>query len=52
MGAIKQPRKPKLGASQRSWDIYEDRLTKYVNDQNERKRRRELKDKKLSKVKI
>lgn len=51
MPKIKQPKKPKLGASPRTWKKYENNLTKYVAAKNETKRRRELKENLLSKIK-
>ena len=52
MAKIKQPKKPKLGASPRTWKVYEKKLNNFVNAKNEQTRRKELKDKVLEKVKI
>lgn len=46
------PRKPRLNAQQSTWGKYEKKLKNYVDAQNERKRRRELKENLVSKIKI
>jgi len=52
MPKIKMPKKPRLNASQPTWDKYEKRMKIYVADKNERVRRRELKDSLVSKIKV
>lgn len=51
MPKLKQPKRPKIGASARTWKTYETKLNKYVAAKNETKRRRELKENTLSKIK-
>ena len=52
MPKLKQPKKPLLGATPRSWNTYEKKLKKYVDGKNERTRRKELKENLLEKIKI
>lgn len=52
MARIKMPKKPRIGASQVAWDRYEKKMADYVAKMNERTRRKSVKDKFLSKVKV
>lgn len=52
MPRLKQPKKPRLGASDRTWKVYEKKMNKFVNAKNENTRRKELKDNLLGKIKI
>lgn len=46
------PKKPNIGASKVTWDRYEKKMADYVQALNERTRRKGVKDKYLSKVKV
>lgn len=52
MARMKMPKKPKIGASQSTWDKYELKMKKYVEHKNEIVRRNGLKEKLVSKIKI
>lgn len=51
MPKLKQPKKPRIGASARTWKTYERKLDKYVAAKNEATRRKNLKEDKLAKIK-
>ena len=51
MPKIIQPKQPRLGASPRTWKKYEKKLSTYVASKNELKRRKELKENLLGKIK-
>lgn len=52
MAKLKQPKKPRLGASDRTWKVYEKKLKNFVDGKNEQTRRKDLKDNMLGKIKI
>jgi hypothetical protein len=52
MPKIKMPKRPRITATQATWDKYEKRMKQYVAAQNEIVRRRELKGNLVSKIKV
>lgn len=52
MAKTNQPKRPKIGASDRAWANYKKKLEKYVTQKNKISDRKELKDKVLSKIKV